>query len=206
LWWQFARLAELLGLDVLDGRKADDCFDDDVLRLFAGRGRATFDELRDADGPVVAEPSATHWVEARLPDGRWNVAPDELVAQFERTDDPDPRRLVLIPRRERQSVNSLRSPGANAASESNIWISPSDAVDLRVRSGSNVVVESKTGSLVGVALVTDRVVAGAVSMVHGNDPNVSDLTSAAQCDPLTGMVQQSGVPVVVRGTHGDPNE
>jgi anaerobic selenocysteine-containing dehydrogenase len=198
LWWQFAKLAELVGLDLLDGRKADDCNDDDVLRLFASRGRVSFDELRDADGPVVAQPTALNWVEERLPDGRWNMAPAELVAQLARTPDPVPHQLVLIPRRERKSVNSLRGPDVDAASESCIWISPSDADDRGVKTGNDIVVESNTGSLCGVALVTDRVARGTVSVVHGNDPNVSQLTSNTECDLLTGMVQQSGVPVVVR--------
>jgi anaerobic selenocysteine-containing dehydrogenase len=198
LWWQFARLAELLGLDVLGGRRADDCCDDDVLELFADRGRVPFAELKEACGPVVAEPSATRWVEARLPDGRWNLAPVELVAQLAATEDPDPGRLVLIPRRERKSVNSLRARVVDASSESRVWMNPTDAEARGIRTGHDVIVASATGEVTGTAVVTTSVVPGAVSIVHGNDPNVSCLTSARCCDPLTGMVQQSGLPITVR--------
>ena len=63
-----------------------------------------------------------------------------------------------------------------------------------------VVVTSEHGAFTARARVSDEVRRGAVSVTHGwnGAASVGRLTSAhVDCDPLTGMPLQSGVPVTV---------
>jgi anaerobic selenocysteine-containing dehydrogenase len=200
LWWPFAQLGRRLGLDLLRGLDPDGCSDDDLLSAVASRGRSSFEDLRAAGGPVVAEDAVFGWVERLLPDGRWRLAPASLVAQLATL--ADPPGLALVPRRQPRHVNSAidDAPDTGAGTrrdEPLIELHPADAADAGIVDGGPVRVVSRAGSLVGIARVADAIRRGAVSIPHGyGAPNVSALTSAAwDTDPLTGMVLQSGVPV-----------
>ena len=106
-WWPLAALAERLGVPILpEGLALADATDDDLLRLrVRSSARATFDELKAAPSALVDEDRSLGWVERNiLPDGRWNLAPEPLLAQLEQVAEPPP--LVLIPRRQWRRVNS----------------------------------------------------------------------------------------------------
>jgi anaerobic selenocysteine-containing dehydrogenase len=197
LWWPFAQLGRRLGLDLIRGLDPDTCTDDDLLRTVASRGRLSFEELKAANGPVVADDAVFGWVEGMLPDGRWRVAPAPLVAQL--ADLADPPSLVLIPRRQPRHVNSAIDAAAPRPDQPLIEIHPSDAAAAGITDGGSVRVTSRSGSLVGVAKVGAGIRRGAVSIPHGfAAPNVSTLTTGARdTDPLTGMVLQSGVAVTL---------
>jgi anaerobic selenocysteine-containing dehydrogenase len=204
LWWPFAQLGTRLGLDLLRGMDPDTCCDDDLLAGVASRGRSSFEELRSAGGPVVAEDAVFGWVERVLPDGRWRLAPAPLVDQLARL--PDPPGLVLVPRRQAGHVNSAMPAGGAVAERDQpfVQLHPADAADAGVHDGEKVRVSSPTGTLTLTARVTDDIRRGAVSIPHGFPvPNVSALTtSVSATDPLTGMVLQSGVPVTVTAEAG----
>jgi anaerobic selenocysteine-containing dehydrogenase len=200
LWWPFAQLGRRFGLDLLRGMDPDTCSDDDLLKAAASRGRSSFEELKAANGPVVAEDAVFGWVERMLPDGRWRLAPAPLVAQLATLQDPPG--LVLVPRRQPRHVNSAIDETASQGSrrdEPLIEIHAIDADLAGVHDGGLVRVTNRSVSLVGVARVGPSVRPGAVSIPHGYvSPNVSVLTSAAwDTDPLTGMVLQSGVAVTL---------
>src|SRR5205814_7492358 len=107
LWWILAQVADRLGLDVLPGGlDTHRASTDDVLAVMAGAARRPFEEVRDADGPVLAEGNAVFgWVldGAVLPSGRWRVAPALLVEQLHNVVH-EHQSLVLIPPRERRQI------------------------------------------------------------------------------------------------------
>lgn len=200
VWWALGHVARRLGLDALRGRDPDETTDDDVLALMTRRARASFDDLRAADGPLVDPHLPFGWVrEGVVPDGRWRIAPRELVDQFADLTAPDG--LVLFPSRQLRHINSLFAGEATddgRRDAPDVCLHPDDARDRGIDDGVTVEVTTASGRLVGRARVTDRMRAGAVTVPHGYaGTNVNDLTSAAVLDPLTGMPTYSGVPVEV---------
>ena len=82
-----------------------------------------------------------------------------------------------------------------------MWIHPLDAAAAGIENLDLVEICNAHGTIVGRALVTDHLTAGAVSIPHGlGQQNVSVLTNASPgfVDPLTGMVTQSGIPITIR--------
>ena len=202
-WWPLAALAERLGLSFLpQGTTLETATDDDLLRLRIrpGSARATFDELKAAPTALVDDDRSLGWVERNiLPDGRWNLAPEPLLAQLEQVAEPAP--LVLIPRRQWRRVNSYGRdlPSVLEREPADVLVHPADAAAADVADGGRIRVESAFGRLEGVARVDDSIRRGAVSIPHGlADPNVSTLLSSREnVDLLTGMPTYSGVPVTI---------
>lgn len=202
-WQIFHALGAPLGIDVLPADVDPlEVGEDELLARIAARARGPFDELR-ARRLVVDEPATFGWVEASLPDGRWRVAPPELVEQLGQLlaapqgDD----RLFLVPRRQPRHMNSLlRDAGTgDRTDEPAVYLHPADADASGVGDGDSVVVRSATGELHGIARVDDHLRRGVVSVPHGwpGASAVGRLISGRGADPLTGMVHQSGVAVVV---------
>jgi anaerobic selenocysteine-containing dehydrogenase len=201
VWWYFGQIGRILGFDLLPGGlDPDQATDDDILRPIADASRTSFETLKASPVGHVSDTSVFGWVHKILPDGRWRLAPSELVAQLAAA-----RRdagLLLIPRRQGRHVNSGNADiGAGGTRDMpEILINSHDATRLEIQDRSRVEVVSGAGSVFGVAKVTDDIRSGAVSVPHGfSEPCVSDLISNEEgLDPLTGMTLQSGVPVVVR--------
>jgi anaerobic selenocysteine-containing dehydrogenase len=203
-WWVVAQLARRLDLDVLAGADADTCTDDDLLRALSAGSRGGYDHLVAAGPHGVRAPDRYGWVhEQVLRDGRWQVAPPELVARLSAIADPAPG-LVLAPRRRVRSMNSARYVArADAAREPvDIRMHPADAASRGFADGEEVRVSSAHGAIVGVLAVDPAVASGVVSCTHGDDAvNVGALTSArVDVDVDTGMPRASGVAVTVEVT------
>ena len=199
VWWALGRVAAGLGLDALSGGDPDDTSDDDVLALMTRRARAEFADLREHPGPMIDHEVPFGWVrEGVVPDGRWRLAPPDLVGALAALEAP-PAPLVLSPSRQLRHLNSLFAdePVDDGRQDTpGVLLHPDDAAAAGVADGARVRVRTATGELVGRARVTDRIRRGAVSVPHGyDDTNVNVLTSAATLDPLTGMPTYSGVPV-----------
>jgi anaerobic selenocysteine-containing dehydrogenase len=200
-WWVVAQLAHRLDLDVLAGADADTCTDDDLLRALSAGSRGGYDVLAAAGPHGVRAPDRYGWVhEQVLPDGRWQVAPAELVARLHATTGPDPG-LVLAPRRRVRSMNSARYVArADAGREPvDVRMHPADAGSRGLVDGARVRVSSAHGAIVGVLGVDPGVAPGVVSCTHGDAAvNVGALTSAhVDVDADTGMPRASGVAVTV---------
>jgi anaerobic selenocysteine-containing dehydrogenase len=139
-----------------------------------------------------------------LPDGRWSLAPEPLVAQLAAIGEPAP--LVLIPQRQWRHVNSYARDLPQAEREpAEVVIHPVDAADAGVTDGARVRVQSAWGgALEARARLDERIRPGAVAIPHGwDDPNVSLLLSGREAvDPLTGMPTYGGVPVTLQATDG----
>ena len=201
-WWPLAALAERLGAPILpSGLSLESTTDDDLLRLrIRPSARATFDELKAAPTALVDDDRSLGWVERNiLPDGRWDLAPEPLLAQLEKVADVAP--LVLIPRRLWRRVNSYGRdlPSVLEREPADILVHPADAAAAGIVDGGRVRVETAFGHLSGVVTVDDSIRRGAVAIPHGwSDPNVSALLSATEnVDLLTGMPTYSGVPVTL---------
>jgi anaerobic selenocysteine-containing dehydrogenase len=206
MWRALAEIGHGLGVDILgDGTDLDAVTDDDVLRRVA-RGR-DFDGLRAANAPVVSAPAVYQWAEARLPGGRWDLAPAPLVEQFAslhpaRDDGPG---MVVTPRRQPRHMNGQHFRGGD---EPTAFVHPADAAAAGVADGDLVEITSAAGALRLRARVTDATTPGAVSVPHGwAATNVNRLVSARELDPLTGMPRLSGTPVTIRRVeHTDDGE
>ncbi len=166
--------------------------------------------MQNADGPIVETPVVHNWLDGRLPNGTWNLAPSPLVAQMRaRTDLGAPVvgvevPLSLIPRRQLRRENAREFRSGETAQ---LLINPVDAASLHVNDGDQVTVSgsvvaqgsTNASALTLFARVTDRIVPGSVSIPHGySDANVNQLIDAQIVDPLSGMLHLSGSNVYVR--------
>jgi len=199
-WWPLAAVAERLGIPILpDGVSLDEADDDTFLRArVRPTTRATFEELKSAGTALVDPERPFGWVERNiLPDGRWNLAPEPLVAQLDEI--AEVPQLALIPRRLWRRMNSYGRELAETQEREppDVLLNPEDAAVAGVADGEGVRVESANGSLSGVARVDGSIRRGAVAIPHGwTAPNVSVLLSGTDdVDPLTGMPTYCAVPV-----------
>jgi anaerobic selenocysteine-containing dehydrogenase len=201
MWRSIAEIGQTLGTDLFgDSTDPDQVADDDVLARIA-RGR-DLDELRAADGPVVAQAEVHGWAEARLPHGRWDLAPAPLVEQFASVvsaSDGAPV-LVVTPRRQPRHMNGQHFRDGD---EPTALLHPADAAENAVNDGDLIDVVSAVGVLRVRAVVTDAIARGAVSVPHGwGNTNVNQLMSSRDLDSLTGMPRLSGTPVTLRPCDG----
>jgi anaerobic selenocysteine-containing dehydrogenase len=200
MWRSIAEIGRVLGVDLLgDGADPADVGDDDVLARVA-RSR-DFESLRAAQSAVVAHPEVYEWAEARLPHGRWDIAPAPLVEQFatlaSTSDGPSP--LVVTPRRQPRHMNGQHFRDGD---EPTALLHPADSAAHNINDGDLIDVVSATGTLQVRAVVTNATARGAVSIPHGwGDTNVNQLISSRELDSLTGMPRLSGTPVTIRPSH-----
>jgi anaerobic selenocysteine-containing dehydrogenase len=197
MWRTVAEIGRTLGADLFgDGTDLDEVADDQVLARIA-RGR-DFDGLRAAEAPVVARAEVHGWAEARLPHGRWDLAPAPLVAQFAAlvSAAEGAPALVVTPRRQPRHMNGQHFRDGD---EPTALLHPADAAESDVNDGDLVDIVSEAGVLRVRAVVTDTIARGAVSVPHGwGNTNVNRLMSARELDSLTGMPRLSGTPVTLR--------
>ena len=197
MWRSVAEIGRALGTDLFgDGTDPDEVADDDVLARIA-RSR-DFDGLRAANAPVVARAEVHGWAEARLPYGRWDLAPAPLVEQFASlvSASEGAPALVVTPRRQPRHMNGQHFRDGD---EPTALVHPADAAESAVNDGDLIDIVSAAGVLRVRAVVTDAIARGAVSVPHGwGTTNVNQLTSSVDLDSLTGMPRLSGTPVTLR--------
>jgi anaerobic selenocysteine-containing dehydrogenase len=209
VWRMFAALGERLGVDALGGgQTADSATDESLLRPIAQRSRGGAEAVFAARHGVVHSGAQFGWVRRILPGGRWQLAPQPLVAQLasavaERPLGP----LQLIAHRQLRTMNSqLRN-----LTGTGVFVHPTLVAGVG-GDGAEVEVRSAHGTTRGPVRSDERVPPGAVAIPHGwSAPDVSALTSADEdVDPLTGMVRQSAIPVelvaVGEGAEGQRGE
>jgi anaerobic selenocysteine-containing dehydrogenase len=203
-WWIFSKLSQRMGISVLpDGPNADTVSEEDLLAGFANRGRRSFEELQAAR--VLVDESATFgWVTDSLPDEHWRIAPDPLVAQLQELAEeaaPSARPLLLIPRRQPRHLNSLLrgvDVRGGLLEGPEILVHPDDAAAAGIADGDLGRLESDAGMLEARVRFDGGLRRGVVAVPHGwsGPAHIGRVISGSiGCDPLTGMVHQSGVPV-----------
>ncbi len=204
-WWVLAQLARRLGIDALGGERDPDTLDDvDVLRGLARGSRVPFDEIVANGAHGTTTDPADGWVHRQvLPDGRWHLAPDALLSRLTAAADadPDPSRLVLVPRRQVRTVNAT---AYGRVDDAEVVVNPLDADGLR--DGDPVRVAGANGEVDGRVALDPTIARGTVALTHGRtDLLVSHLVSDTHgVDEMTGMPRASGVPVTVVATRAAP--
>ncbi len=197
-WWILARLAAQLGQDILPTGLTLDSTDDELLAPLASRSRASSFEAIVAGGidNIAADPQVFGWVLPRLPEGRWRIAPEPLVAQLSALEVAEG--LVLVSQRQPHHLNSQLAD-RQRTQRATIEINPAEAARLGLVAESQVTVHSAHGSVSGELELNDAIPLGSVSIPHGfTDLNVGQLMSGTRnIDPLTGMVTLTAVPVTL---------
>jgi anaerobic selenocysteine-containing dehydrogenase len=197
LWWVVAGLAARLGLDgVLPSGLDLDAPDDEVVRRTAGLAP----DAVPPHGAVLESGPVFGWVRDRLlPEGRWSVAPADLVAALAAWRPPAGGH-VLVPVRRLGHVNSTLSDlGPEGAATRSVGLAPEDAAAAGLGDGALARVASAHGEVVAPVRLDPSLAAGTVAVPHGvADPDASRLVSdRVDLDPATGMPRLGGVPVTV---------
>lgn len=196
MWRSLAEIGRILGVEVMgEGVELSVIGDDEVLARIA-RGD-DFEGLCSGE-PAVAARVVYGWVEDRLPNGSWDLAPAAILEQFRAIVDGPAAdaALVLTPRRQPRHMNGQHFRDGD---EPFALVHPDDADSHDISDGDLVELSTSTGSLELRCAVTDATVRGAVSVPHGwVTTNVNRLLSARDLDPLTGMPRLSGTAVSIR--------
>jgi anaerobic selenocysteine-containing dehydrogenase len=202
VWWIFGQLARRMGGDILGGADPDDLTDELFLGAVLARSSLDPGEVVAAGPRGIDVPHEYGWVaDELLPDGRWQVAPPELVVRLARHRPPAAAGdgLVLTNRRDVRRLNSLDYAGeaVGRVAEAAVRLHPDEAIRRGVADGAQVRITSAYGQMDAVVRVDPGVRRGTVSVNHGRvGAPVAALTSATEeVDPLTGMPLASGLPV-----------
>ncbi len=193
-WMALEQMGAALGLHVFGTGIDPATMDADAVLDLTTRDPEALRALRAADGPVLTDDAHYDWVQSRLPDGVWDLAPAALVEQL-RTYQPCTS-MLLTPRRQLRHQNSQRYRDGD---DSTAWLHPTDAAALSIHDGQLVELSSAVGTLSARVRVTDANMVGTVSVPHGwAHTNVNQLISATDLDQFTGMPQMSGTPVTLK--------
>ena len=200
VWWMLGSLSSRMGGDLLGGADPDALTDEQFLRGLMARSNLDADEVFAAGSRGLDVAPEFGWVhDTLLPDGRWRIAPEELVARLAGHTDPTDGlgSLVLTPRREVAWSNSVRYAGAGT--EPVVRLHPADADAAGLVDGDRADLASAHGTMIATVAVDPQGRPGAVSVTHSAAvPGPGLLTSAHDdVDPLTGMPRASGVAVTV---------
>ncbi len=203
-WWILGEIGRRLGVDLAPA----DTHADEATLFKPMISAPRFDPAQfqgDTARHIVSDEYSFGWIEKHLPGKRWNLAPDELVAQLQSTVAPRRRAgyVLLIPSRQRHKINSTMNDGiADRHDDSlpGIYVSEADAERYSLQSGALTEVVSETGKLIAPVRIDPRMREGCISVPHGfESANVGQLTSSRRhADPLSGMIEQSGVEVRIR--------
>lgn len=182
VWWIFGELARRTGRDVTWGATTDE----EYLVRIAGADVV-------AAGPHGVDVAHEFgWVaDELLPEGRWRIAPLELLDRLRAHEGPG-EGLRLVNRRDVRRLNSVPYAGDG---EPQVRVHPDDTGRL----GDAVTVTSAHGSITATLVADPGMRPGTVSVNHGRPgADVARLTSAVHdVDPLTGMPLASGLLVTL---------
>ncbi len=201
-WWYVNELGNRLGLSIFEQPVSE------ADALSAMSGFASLEQVKAAPEQRVTGDLVTFGtITDDLPNGRWDLAPADLLEQFATITEPP--ELVLIPRRQHRHVNWTLTEVTGRGGrrdEPDLLMNPLDAARSGVEDGDLVTAATANGELRVRARLTEDLVPGAVSIPHGHrDVELNTLTSTTDAvDPLSGMILQSGVPISVRRASSEP--
>ncbi len=205
VWWMFAALTRAMGRPTPGGVDPDDLTDEDFLRGVLAHSSLAAEDVFTAGPRGIDTPVEYGWVhDELLHDGRWSIAPPELVARLAAYEDPAPAEFVLAPRREMPWSNSVAYGavvyGAGAPGAA-VRMSPAAVHDP----DGVVWLETANGRIAATYVADPAVRDGVVSITHGHPgANPGDLTSGnADVDLLTAMPLVSGLNVSVARAPAD---
>jgi anaerobic selenocysteine-containing dehydrogenase len=193
---------------------------DEVLECMLKGGRIPFAEVRKHRGGTVYAQVEQRALPADANcDKRFEMTPEGVVeelAEVRRESLVESFTHRLISRRLRQVYNSsgreLSESRKKGGTTNPAYMNPADIEEIGARSGDVVEIESAHATIYGVAAAADDVPTGVISMAHAwGDPaadpkSVRDIGASTNAlisnevnfDAITGMAQQSAIPVNVR--------
>jgi anaerobic selenocysteine-containing dehydrogenase len=207
-----------------------------MLDLVYGRARMPMAEIRRHRGVLHPEQALVVQPADPAADGRFAVAPADVVAELAEVAaegtgaavlpafDPAAYPFRLVSRRLKAVLNSLGTelPALRAKGTTNhAHLHPDDLAELGLADGDLVEITSPRASLVGVAASAPDLRRGVVSMAHAwggtstTDEKVRDIGAPTNrlvatdvgYDRITGMPVQSAIPVrVARAEPPSPDE
>ncbi len=197
-WWILAQLIHRLGGDPGVSADFSDSADHDeqMLAIAMANARCSFDQLKGSGYVETQHSLPAAWVDNFIDTvGGWRLAPEPFSEQLKALADSDATELTLIPRRQKRHVNAQM---VYLGDQPDILLNNTDAQARNIHNGDKVIVSNTSGSLTGIALVSDAIRAGTVSVPHGFEhANVNRLTDGSVADTLTGMAWYSGLSVQV---------
>ena len=201
-WWFVAELARLMDIAVLPDGLGSDSSDRDVMRALYPNTRVPLEELESHPSGVAVDVERLPWVTERvLVDGRWQVAPHQVVTQLRGLDRRPPQGIHLLSRRQRHRLNSILrdlDPPAGVQHPL-IFLNEVDADRLLLTDGMVVRVRSAAGAVIAQISRDATLREATAAMSHGyRYPNVNLLTSDQQfVDEICGMPLYSGIPITI---------
>jgi anaerobic selenocysteine-containing dehydrogenase len=211
-WWVFAELSRRLDLPLFGSARRDatlagvELDDEAIAAAMAVGSRRPWDEVRAEPYGILDGTLSPGWlVPDRLPD-LLDLAPDELVAQFEswahahesvsHYSGRSSHSFVMVNRRVSARYNSFPVKESTPT----LLVHPDDADLLGLRDGDTTVITSTAGSCRAIIERTDAMRPGVVSLPHGfGEADVNRLTSTDVIDPLNAMPVMSGYEVSLTG-------
>jgi len=194
-------------------------------------GGLSLQTLRDNPDGVDLGPLQPRIPETlRTRSGTIELAPQPLLDDAERlrqrlaeTREPGNHRLVLIGRRDLRSNNSWMhniEMLVRGKPRCTLYVNPVDATRLRLQTGQQARISSRTGELLAPVEVTEEIMPGVVSLPHGwghGQPgsrqsvaaeyagvNSNLLSDETLLDPLSGNAVLNGIPVQVEAAELAP--
>ena len=204
MWWIAAALAEAVGAPMMPPPLSTESTDLEVLAMLAKHAAVPFEQIEReryvAGGPVFG------WLRERvLPQGRWQLVPEEFVDQMRRWQQlVPPPGLLATSRRQGGRLNSQHpdAPG-RAIDEPTAIVHPLVGERLGLAEGDVVEVSSAHGSVFTTAAFSGDLHPDSVSVPHAwREANVSRLTTEHVVDELTAMVVQTAIPVRLQRAGG----
>jgi anaerobic selenocysteine-containing dehydrogenase len=203
-WWLVGQLARRLGFTVLGDADVDTVTESELIQAMLDTGRHDAGDLMKAGSHGLEVPRAWGFMRrCVLPNGRWNILPDELLQRLSATPVDAPERVapfVFINGRQMNHNNSsMYVPLTRSRDRPVASLNPADADRLGIADGDMIRIDGEDGALLVEARRVEGILPGVVTVPQGwIDVNVSELCSMSRyVDPLTGQPAFTGLPVRV---------
>ena len=189
---------------------------DEVLASMAGRGQISLADVRDHPHGLMVDAAASPVATGPSPDsdGRFTVAPDDVVAELAElaaaAGPPDPDQLLLAVRRQKHVLNSLGTqiPSLLRRHANPCFVHPEVLARLGLASGDDVTVATAHGNVHATVLADESLRPGVLTLTHGfrgngpdglpTGPNLNSILSATtKLQPISGMPLLTAVPVTL---------
>ncbi|MEN0060859.1 MAG: molybdopterin-dependent oxidoreductase [Myxococcota bacterium] len=157
--------------------------------------------LKEPRGVALPATEPGSFLGRRVPRGKVNLAPDDVVADLDRLEatieEWTTDGLRLIGRRHRKRHNSWL-PRESRSALGALWVHPDDAARLGLAEGEEVVVRGASHAIKIVVAITDAMRQGVVSLPYGG-PKGLDLNRLMppMMEPVSGQAVFNGHPVTI---------
>ena len=202
-WEVFAKLGEMLGLDVAKiGKTSDKISDMDILKSIGYSGNMFEDYTLLEKGIYVQGKIPIGWVTEYLPNGKWKLVTSALKSELKRfltLVGNSKNSFSILAFREKGKVNSMLIDQQKDI-KFFIYIHSDDAEQLLIKNNDIIKITTNTGYIEGPAYVTNKILKKTIGVPHGyfHDRNVAKLVSDdVWVSRLSGMPTQTGFNVSV---------